>query len=379
MIRARSTSREAAMRRREFLVATTAALACPGLRPAEAAPARHLLYVATPGIRNYVEYGGVGVLVFDIAEGYRFVKRIPTWEMPEGQAPENVKGIAASAATGRLYVSTIKRIACWDLVTERKLWENALAGGCDRMAIAPDGKLLYVPSLEGLHWNVVDGATGDLITKVLTGDGAHNTIYSRDGRHAYLASLRSTSLSVADTRTHTVVKQVGPFTKPIRPFTVNGAQTRCYVNINDLLGFEVGDLTTGKMLHRVEVQGYQAGPVKRHACPSHGIGLTPNEEQLWVCDGHNSALHVFDNTVMPPKQIASIPVRDQPGWISFSLDGARAYSSTGEIFDTRTRKLVVALEDETKRQVGSEKLVEIVFDGDKPVRANDQFGFGTKV
>jgi hypothetical protein len=132
------------------------------------------------------------------------------------------------------------------------------------------------------------------------------------------------------------------------------------------------------MLHRVEVQGYQQGPVKRHGCPSHGIGLTPDESQIWLCDGHNSALHVFDNTVTPPKQIATIPVRDQPGWISFSLDGARAYSSTGEIFEVRTRTRVAALEDEEKRQVGSEKLVEIVFDGEKPVRASDQFGLGAK-
>jgi hypothetical protein len=28
---------------------------------------RHLLYVATPGVRNYREYGGHGLLVFDIA------------------------------------------------------------------------------------------------------------------------------------------------------------------------------------------------------------------------------------------------------------------------------------------------------------------------
>jgi YVTN family beta-propeller protein len=364
------------MNRREFLAATTAALAWPATT--HAAAARHLLYVATPGIRNYVEYGGVGLVVFDVAENYRFVRRIPTWEVAPGAQPENVKGIAANAATGRLFVSTIKRIACWDLRTDRKLWENAPPGGCDRMALAPDGRTLYVPSLEGLHWHVLDAATGDIITKIVTGDGAHNTIYGPDGARVYLASLRSTSLSVADTRTHTVVQQVGPFTKPIRPFTINGAQTRVYVNINELLGFEIGDLTTGRMLRRVEVQGYQQGPVKRHGCPSHGIGLTPDESQIWLCDGHNSALHVFENTADAPKQIASIPVRDQPGWISFSLDGARAYSSSGEIFDVKTRKLVAALEDEEKRQVGSEKLVEIVFDGDNPVRTNDQFGIGMK-
>ncbi len=65
---------------------------------------QHLLYVASPGIGNYVEYGGVGVLVFDIDNGYKFVKRIPTWSVPPGKEPENVKGIAASAATGRAFI-----------------------------------------------------------------------------------------------------------------------------------------------------------------------------------------------------------------------------------------------------------------------------------
>ena len=36
------------------------------------------LYVASPGVRNYVQYGGHGLLVFDIDNDYRFVKRIAT-------------------------------------------------------------------------------------------------------------------------------------------------------------------------------------------------------------------------------------------------------------------------------------------------------------
>jgi len=76
--------------------------------------------------------------------------------------------------------------------------------------------------------------------------------------------------------------------------------------------------------------------VKRHGCPSHGVGLTPDEKELWLSDGANSKLHVFDATVMPPKQVATISVRDQPGWITFSLDGRYAFPSTGEIIDTKT-------------------------------------------
>ncbi len=71
-------------------------------------------------------------------------------------------------------------------------------------------------------------------------------------------------------------------------------------------------------------------------------------------------------------------MRDQPGWVTFSIDGRHAYPSTGEVFDVKTKKLIASLKDETGRDIGSEKLLEIVFDGTKPVRNGDQFGVGTK-
>jgi hypothetical protein len=372
-------SRRLTMLRRDLLALAAAPLVLQRSRRfAATATERHFLYIAEPGIRNYVSYGGVGVLVYDIGKGYELVRRIPTWSVPPDKEPDNVKGVAACARTARLYVSTIKRLGCLDLVTERMVWDKELEGGCDRMALSPDGKTLYVPSFEGPHWNVVEAATGATLAKVVTNSGAHNTLWSADGTRVYLAGLRSPLLSVADPRTHTVARTVGPFSASIRPFTVNAAQTRCYVNVNDLLGFEIGDLETGQKLHRIEVPGFLKGPVARHGCPSHGIGLTPDEKELWLADGHNLALHVFDNTVMPPRLVTTLKVRDQPGWITFSIDGAHAYPSTGEVFDVRSKKRIAALKDETGRDVGSEKLLEVVFAGDQPVRAGDQFGFGVK-
>ena len=366
------------MRRRDFLATAAAALVLPAAKLVTAATERHLLYISEPGIRNYVQYGGVGVLVYDISNGFKFVKRIPTWNVAVGTEPDNVKGVAASAVTGKLYVSTTKRLGCIDLITDKMVWDKTPEGGCDRMALSPDGKTMYVPSFEGPHWNVVNALTGETITKIVMNSNSHNTVYSLDGTRVYLEGLRSSSLTIVDAKTHTVVRTVGPFANNVRPFTVNAAQTLCYVNCDGLLGFEVGDIKTGKKLHHVEIQGYQMGPVDRHGCPSHGIGLTPDEKELWVSDGHNKFMHVFDNTVMPPRQMTSLKVRDQPGWVTFSIDGQYAFPSTGEVFDTRTKKLVTALQDETGRQIGSEKLLEIVFDGTKPVRAGDQFGLGAK-
>ena len=364
---------------RRLLVVAALLAAGAAIAPvARGAADRHFLYVAEPGIRNYVEYGGVGVLVYDIAAGYRFVRRIPTQQVPDGAAPENVKGIAANAETGRLYVSTIRRVMAFDLTTDRKVWDKEMPGGADRLAISPDGRLLYVPTLEGPQWTVVDAKSGDIVTSVKTNSGAHNTIYGPDGKRVYLAGLKSQILNVADPATHTVVQQVGPFTNVIRPFTINGSQTKVYVNVNDLLGFEVGDLKTGKVLQHVEVQGFQKGEVKRHGCPSHGIGLSPDEKELWLADGHNSAVHVFDLTGAAPKQTATIKVRDQPGWITWSLDGKHVWPSTGEIVDAKTKKIVAALTDEQQRMVQSEKVVEVVFNDGRVVRTGDQFAISRK-
>jgi DNA-binding beta-propeller fold protein YncE len=362
---------------RTIALCTLLLLGTSARRPVSAE--RHLLYVASPGTRNYVEYGGVGLLVFDIDDGYKFVRRIPTWDTADGGKVENVKGIGASARTGRVYVTSLTRVIAIDAVSGAKIWDRAYDGGADRLAISPDGKTLFVPQFEGPAWHVVDAENGDVLGTIETRSGSHNTIASADGRFVYLAGLKSATLSIADARERRLVGAVGPFSNVVRPFTVNGAGTLAFVNVNDLLGFEIGDLRTGKKLYRVEVTGYQKGTVKRHGCPSHGIALTPDERELWLADCANSAIHVFDATTMPPKQVASLPMRDCVGWVSFSTDGKVAYSSTGEMIDVATRKTIASLTDEAGRAVQSEKMLDLVVADGKVVRAGNQFGVGQRV
>ena len=364
-----------------FCLAAGAFIACclDSARPAAGATERRLLYVAEPGIRDYLEYGGHGLLVFDIDHGHQFMRRIAIPGLDEHGKPLNVKGVCANAALRHIYVSTTRTLSCLDLVSDRLLWEKSYQGGCDRMSISPDGKTIYLPSLEGDHWHVVNALTGEILDKIVPKSGAHNTIYGLDGTRVYLAGLKSPILTVMDTKTRSVTQTVGPFGNVIRPFTVNGAQSLCFVNVNGLLGFEVGDLKTGKVLHRVEIPGTKPGSEKRHGCPSHGIGLTPDEKELWLTDAANSRIHIFDATVMPPKEVDSIGLRDQPGWITFSIDGQYAYPSTGDVIDAHSRKIVAGLKDEQGREVQSEKLLEIDFAGTDPIRAGDQFGLGRKL
>lgn len=344
----------------------------------DSAGLKRFLYVASPGVRDYVNWGGHGVLIFDIDDNHRFVKRLSLKDYGIGETGKvlNVKGICASASTARLYVSTLQQLICLDLLTDKVLWQKSFELGCDRMSISPDGKVIYLPSLEKDVWYVVDATTGDEIKRLVPNSKSHNTLYGLDGKRVYLAGLGSPLLSVASTDNHTIERTVGPFGDNIRPFTVNGAQTRVFVNVDGLLGFEIGDLNTNQRIHRVEVKGFPLGKPKRHGCPSHGIGLTPNEREIWICDGYNSRIHIFDTTAMPPKQSDSIALREQPGWITFSIDGAFAYPSTGEVIDVKTRKIVATLSDEEGRPVHSEKMIEIDFLRGTPSNNGDQFGVG---
>jgi DNA-binding beta-propeller fold protein YncE len=334
------------------------------------------LFVAAPGIRDYLGYGGHGLMIFDIDHGHKFVKRIPLNGLhPKNGLPSNVKGIGVSLPLHSVYVTTLEGLQRIDIVTGKLIWEKPIPDGCDRLSISPDGKTMYLPSLESHYWNVIDCETGNIIKRLDGFNASHNTIYALSGKHAYLADIKNTTVKIADTKTNEVTAQVGPFVNFVRPFTINRKETRIFVNCNDLLGFEVGDITTGKKIAHKEVEGWTTGPVRRHSCPSHGIGLTPDEKEIWLCDGFNMRMHIF-SSVPPYQQLTTIPLQDMPGWITFTIDGKYAYPSSGEVIDVKTRKIVTILQDENYNNVASEKVLEIDFKDGKPVRAGDQFGLG---
>jgi len=352
---------------------------------------QRFLYAALPGVGggNNMSYGGAGIVVFDIDHGHKFVKRVamptalplpPSTNGRPVSPQEAIKGIAAHAGTGRVYVSTSLRVAAFDLLTDKLVWEQRYEGrGTDRVAVSPDGKTLYAPVLGGPKWIVADAATGAPLATIDKPGTAHNTLFSDDGSRVYFESQGNTkTMSVVDAKTRTIVKEIGPFGNVVRPFTFNGAQTLLFVNTNDLLGFEIADLKTGAILHHVVVPGVTPGKSPTHGIPSHGIAMTQDETEIWIADNANNFLRVFDATVMPPTLKTSIKVRDEPGWITFGIDGKLAYPSTGDVVDVRTKQIVATLQDENGANAESEKMLEIDFAGGKPAAAGDQFGKGKK-
>ena len=80
--------------------------------PGPAASHERRLYVAVPGIRNYLDYGGHGLLVYDIDHGHRLIKRIPTAGLDAKGVPNNVKGICASVRSPSASTSARSSSSC---------------------------------------------------------------------------------------------------------------------------------------------------------------------------------------------------------------------------------------------------------------------------
>jgi len=327
------------------------------------------LYVALPGSDDADPNRSVRILVFDIMNAHRFVRRIPLWPAEGGEDSETVRGTAASPRTGRLYISTTRRLAAIDLKTDQVLWQQRYDDHCcERIAVSPDGQTVYAPAFGSAKWYVVHAATGQLQATIGMTGWPRDTKYSSDGRRTYLAAWESPMLSVSDTARHEVVKTVGPFSASLCPFTVNASATLAFANVDGLVGFEVGDLQTGLILDRVAADGYDKDAAAKYECPSHGIAFTPDERELWVADGVRNRLHVFDARVYPPAPLASIELTSQPRWIAFSRDGRSAYASTGDVVDAAARKIAGALRDAAGAKVRSEHFLEIDFVEGQPIR-----------
>src|SRR5258708_2494810 len=273
--------------RSRFLIALVFVTAATLMPRPQAQQTQRFIYAALPGVGggNNMSYGGAGILVFDIAHGHKFVKRVamptalplpPSTNGRPVSPQESIKGIAAHAPTARLYVSTNRRVAAYDLLTDKLVWEQRYEDrGTDRIALSPDGTTLYAPELGAPKWVVADAKTGALIATIDKPGNPHNTQYSDDGTRVYFEAEGNTrTMSVVDAKTRTIIKEIGPFGNMVRPFTFNGKQTLLFANINDFLGFEIADLKTGQILHRVAAPGVTARRSPTPRIPSHRTPMT---------------------------------------------------------------------------------------------------------
>ena len=403
-----------------------AAICLLTLLAADVLPAaeQNLLYVArAPRDRDGFRTLAPSIEVFDINNEHTLVRVIPL-DAPDGTTPvAHIRGITASAATQTLYIShygsyqdlrpgdTLSgHVLALDMKTDRVLWNRATLSSVDRGAVTPDGSKLFMPSGElarTAFFYTIDGATGveQPEQRITVAPHTHNTVVTLDGTQVFMTAFGGFSnanlepfIHIADTRTGEVINKVGPFAAHIRPITINGTATLVFANVNNLIGFQVGDVLTGKVLYtaRAPVEK-KAGP-RRKTNVSHGISMTADETEVWVVDQVNSGVHVFDVRGLPespPVWKQYIDTHDgreqdaqgkylygetgiigQPGWIMSSINGQYLYPETGEIIDVAARQVIGNLIGANGAYLHSRFALEVDVRDGTVIRVGDQQGVG---
>jgi len=322
------------------------------------------------------------ISVYDIAAEHRLIKTIHT--VP---SVGDVRGVAASALTGKLYVAYIDvsgtgMVYCLNIYDDRIVWNKPISPGVDRLAIDPDGRLLYVPTWEGGsadYINIVDADTGEVVRQVHFSNRSHDTLYPLSGpifQETKATDGSGDYLYLIDPKSY-AVSRVGPYSGILGPYAVDGSSRYVVNNVTHLWGMQVADLKTGQII-TASLPDHPSGE------PGllHGIGWTPDQKEVWESSSGNDP-HVYvwamDNPMTPVlKQILTLKSGHGSHWLTFDINGDHGYvapnknsSDSTEIFDVRTHTSVGIIRS-------TEDMIEIDFAGGRISRVGDQFGIGRR-
>ena len=323
------------------------------------------------------------ISVYDIDTEHRLVKTIETV-----RDVDDVKGVAASVATGKLYVayrtrSGVGMIYCLNVYDDVVLWNRTIDPDVDRLAVHPDGQLLYVPTWEGRpadFLNVVDANTGDVVRKVHFSSRLHDTLFplsgplfqetkADDGSGKYLYWIDPQSY---------LVSRIGPYAGILGPYAVDGMSRYVVNNVTGLWGMQVADLESGRIV-TASLAEHPAGEPEL----LHGIGWTPDEREVWQSSRADDP-HIYVWSMrdpMAPVLAERISMKSRHGahWVTFDIEGNYAYVAPNkssddatEIFDAHTHKSVGLIGS-------SEDMIEVDFTDGKVNRVGDQYGVGRVV
>jgi hypothetical protein len=320
------------------------------------------------------------VSVYDIDHGHRIVKTIST--VPN---VDDVKGVAASATTGKLYVayrtrSGVGMIYCLSLYKDVVLWNREIKPDVDRLSVHPNGRLLYVPTWEGSsadYINVLDADSGDVVREVYFSNRSHDAQFPLSGplfQETKATDGSGNYLYMIDPRSY-AVSRIGPYSGILGPYAVDGTSRHVVNNVSDLWGMQVADIKTGQIVS-ANIPDHPPGE------PGllHGIGWTPDESEVWESSSYSDP-HIYVWSMldaMAPKLKEQLSLRSEhgPHWLTFDLKGEYAYiapwknsEDETEIFNTQTHRSVGSIGS-------SEDMVEIDFADGVITRTGDQYGIG---
>jgi hypothetical protein len=322
------------------------------------------------------------ISVYDLDAGHRLIRTIHT--VP---SVDDVRGVAASAVTGKLYVAYHSALGtgmvyCLDIYKDTVLWNRVIPGGVDRLAINPDGQLIYVPTWEGGSANyiqVLDAVTGDVVKRVYFSNRSHDTQYPLSGPIFQETKAEDGSghyLYLIDPHTY-LVSRVGPYLSVLGPYAVDSSSRYVVNNVTSVWGMQVADLKTGEII-TARIPDHPPG----NAGLLHGIGWTPDQKEVWQSGpGSDPHVHVWDMTrPMAPVLKSRLTLSSGHGshWLTFDISGEYGYVAPEKNSDDGTEIFSVATHTSIGVIGATEDMLEVDFTNGRISQVGDQYGIGRR-
>jgi hypothetical protein len=288
-------------------------------------------------------------------------------------------GAAGPNSTG--IADKMGSLGAWDLYQNKLIYDKKLTHGVDQPSYGEG--VVYVPSGEYTNdriWNYYHAADGTFIGTEPGGMNSHDTIWKNG--HRYYGGTEDTYLYVLGLN----ITKIGPSpsgTAGVRPYTINGPETRAYITWSNYRGFSVADLATGQIIKSISFGGNPC-----HIAPSHGITLSADNKEVYVMDSCVNTIRAYTATD-DPQPIAAIALThlihggtesncawdcSKDGWLMHSRDAKYVYvADSGDVIDTATHTIATYIEYLANCRHG---FVEMDWDHGKIVGTTTHVGLG---
>lgn len=277
-------------------------------------------------------------------------------------------GSVPSHTGDRIYLTTedTGEVIAVNTLSNEILWKVKAGATLHEPSITHDDLFVFAPDFRGGRLAIVDTRSGTLVDEVKmidpesgeNFDALHNTYEMADGIHMLSMSIRGEAMVKVNMHTRDIARIYRINGQP-RPAAIMKDMSTIFVQLSELNGFIAVDLNTGKELKRIEwpFQGELPEGVPEWT-PSHGIGLTPDQKEVWAASSFTSQIYVY--SVPELKKLAVVDVRVLPNWMAFSNDGKILYVTSQEPGKKRGTVAVI--------DMASRKVLKFIKTGPRPKR-----------
>ncbi|WP_052380734.1 S-layer homology domain-containing protein [Paenibacillus camerounensis] len=194
----------------------------------------------------------------------------------------------------------------------------------------PTGTQIYVTNRGSSSVSVIDPATDTVISTIPVGASPHGVAFNASGSKAYVANLGNGSISVIDTAALAVTNTIAVSGSPSVNVVVGN---KLFAASQTDHSVKVVDLAQEKLVTSISIP----------AASTYGLSVNPAGTKLYAANksGNSvSVINVSDNTVE-----GTIAVGSSPHATEFSPDGSRVYvanasSNNVSVIDTATNTVI---------------------------------------